>query len=66
LRAKFPNLDIEVDGGVKPATVDMAAEAGANLIVSGSGVFKAENMAEAIKVMKQSVQTLGNGKKVEA
>lgn len=63
LRAKFPLLDIEVDGGVKPATVDMAAEAGANLIVSGSGVFKAENMADAIKVMQQSVRTLGNGKK---
>ena len=37
--------DIEVDGGLKPATIDMAAKAGANMIVSGSGIFKAENMA---------------------
>ena len=65
LRAAYPNLDIEVDGGVKPNTIDMAAEAGANLIVSGSGVYKAEDMAEAITTMQRSVEKLGNGKKDE-
>lgn len=61
LRAAYPNLDIEVDGGVKPATVDMAAAAGANMIVSGSGVFKAADMAKSISTMQRSVEKLGNG-----
>jgi len=62
LREQYPDLDIEVDGGVKPATVDAAAEAGANLIVSGSGVYKAKDMAESISVMRRSVEKLGQGK----
>lgn len=62
LRQAYPDLDIEVDGGVKPKTVHMAAEAGANLIVSGSGVYKAEDMAHNISSMQRSVEELGNGK----
>ncbi|KAF2316444.1 hypothetical protein GH714_041785 [Hevea brasiliensis] len=30
LRKKYPSLDIEVDGGLGPSTIDMAASAGAN------------------------------------
>lgn len=63
LRDNYPTLDIEVDGGVKPKTIDMAAKAGANLIVSGSGVYKAEDMALNISLMKRSVEKYGNGKK---
>jgi len=62
LREKHPELDIEVDGGLKPSTVDEAAKAGANMIVSGSGVFKAPDMAEAISAMKRSVERHGQGK----
>ena len=40
LRKKYPDLDIEVDGGLNVDTIDAAAKAGANVIVSGSGVFK--------------------------
>jgi ribulose-phosphate 3-epimerase len=35
-----PGLDIEVDGGLGPDTIDIAAAAGANMIVAGSSVFK--------------------------
>jgi ribulose-phosphate 3-epimerase len=62
LREKYPDLDIEVDGGVKPQTVQAAAEAGANMIVSGSGVYKAEDMAHNIALMQRSVEKFGNGK----
>jgi ribulose-phosphate 3-epimerase len=65
LREKYPDMDIEVDGGVKPATVQAAAEAGANMIVSGSGVYKAEDMAHNITVMHRSVEQYGNGKSEE-
>ena len=40
---------------MKPATIDKAAAAGANLIVSGSGVYKATDMAENISLMRRSV-----------
>jgi len=61
VRELFPDKDIEVDGGVKEHTVDEAAKAGANMIVSGTGVFKVEDMARAISNMKRSVEKWGNG-----
>nr|KYP44211.1 Ribulose-phosphate 3-epimerase, cytoplasmic isoform [Cajanus cajan] len=45
LRKKYPLLDIEVDGGLGPSTIDMAASAGANCIVAGSSVFGAPEPA---------------------
>ncbi|CAJ1358704.1 unnamed protein product [Effrenium voratum] len=61
VRAKYPDKDIEVDGGVKVHTVDEAAKAGANMIVSGTGVYKVEDMALAVSTMKRSVELYGNG-----
>eukprot|EP00638_Chattonella_subsalsa_P015057 CAMPEP_0117852116 /NCGR_PEP_ID=MMETSP0949-20121206/22870_1 /TAXON_ID=44440 /ORGANISM="Chattonella subsalsa, Strain CCMP2191" /LENGTH=274 /DNA_ID=CAMNT_0005700197 /DNA_START=99 /DNA_END=923 /DNA_ORIENTATION=+ len=60
LRQKFPSLDIEVDGGLGPSTIDAAAKAGANWIVAGSAVFKS-NPAHVISVLKRSVEKHGNG-----
>lgn len=45
---------IEVDGGVTPDNAWKVIEAGANAIVSGSGVFGAKDYAEAIKGIKNS------------
>ncbi|KAI7733936.1 hypothetical protein M8C21_005322, partial [Ambrosia artemisiifolia] len=45
LREKYPKLDIEVDGGLGPSTIDAAAAAGANCIVAGSSVFGAPEPA---------------------
>ena len=36
------DCDVEVDGGIGPATVQGAAAAGANVLVSGSSLFKDE------------------------
>lgn len=33
-------IDIEVDGGVTPETARQVVEAGANVLVAGSAVFK--------------------------
>lgn len=55
LREAFPDLDIEVDGGLGPSTIDSAACAGANSIVSGSAVVKAKDPAEVMKNLKKSV-----------
>ncbi|KAJ0968146.1 hypothetical protein J5N97_025063 [Dioscorea zingiberensis] len=43
LRKKYPSLDIEVDGGLGPSTIEMAASAGANCIVAGSSIFELQS-----------------------
>ncbi|KAI8983961.1 ribulose-phosphate 3-epimerase [Mycotypha africana] len=55
LRNKYPNKDIEVDGGLSLETIDASAEAGANVIVAGTGIFKAEDPAAVIQTFKDKV-----------
>jgi ribulose-phosphate 3-epimerase len=43
---------IEVDGGVSPANAKALVEAGAEILVAGSAVFKAENPADVVAAMK--------------
>lgn len=52
LRAAFPALNIQVDGGLSPDTIDAAAAAGANVIVAGSAVFKADDSAAVIAQLR--------------
>ncbi|CAI0457566.1 unnamed protein product [Linum tenue] len=56
LRQKYPSLDIEVDGGLGPSTIDAAASAGANCIVAGSSVFGAPEPAQVISLMRNRVE----------
>jgi ribulose-phosphate 3-epimerase len=44
--------DIGIDGGVNAETALVCKEAGANLLIAGSYVFKAENREEAIAVLR--------------
>ena len=46
------NIDIQVDGGLNPETAKFAREAGANVIVAGSSVFKAADRREAIDALR--------------
>ncbi|KAL8698738.1 MAG: hypothetical protein Q9201_006405 [Fulgogasparrea decipioides] len=57
LRQRYPELNIEVDGGLSEATVDHAADAGANVIVAGSAVFGAKDPAEVITKLRSAVET---------
>lgn len=43
---------IEADGGINENTIAECAKAGIDISVSGTGVFKAENAAEAIAALK--------------
>ncbi len=45
---------IEVDGGITDKTVSAAAAAGADICVSGTGVFKAEDTTKAIRFLQQA------------
>jgi len=56
IRSANSKIDIQVDGGVNVDTIDQCAQAGANVIVSGSGVFKHDNPALAIKTLRECVE----------
>lgn len=57
LRERYPELNIEVDGGLGEGTIDEAAEAGANVIVAGSAVFGAKDPAAVIKKLRETVES---------
>mmetsp|Transcript_8803 Transcript_8803/g.25592 ORF Transcript_8803/g.25592 Transcript_8803/m.25592 type:complete len:145 (-) Transcript_8803:51-485(-) len=62
LRDAFPDLDIQVDGGLSLKTIDTAAKAGANVIVAGSALFKpGQDPAESMATMRQSIARYGHG-----
>ena len=45
-------IDLEVDGGINAETAPLVVEAGANVIVAGSGVFKGGAYAENIAAIR--------------
>jgi ribulose-phosphate 3-epimerase len=46
------DVKIEIDGGVSPANAKQLIEAGAEILVAGSAVFKADDPSEIIKAMR--------------
>ena len=64
VRERYPEMDIEVDGGLGPGTVDQAAEAGANVIVAGSAVFGAKDPAEVIGQLRAAVDRRRGAEKI--
>ena len=61
LRRKYPELDIQVDGGLGPNTIDQAASAGANVIVAGTAVFKAKDANGVISKLRSTVEEKKGG-----
>lgn len=55
LRERYPDIDIEVDGGLSLDTIDVAADAGANVIVAGTAVFGAQSPKEVIAKLREAV-----------
>lgn len=55
LRNLCPELDIEVDGGIKPDTIDLVNKAGTNMFVSGSYLVKAENFEDNMNTLKNLI-----------
>lgn len=49
-----PGCELEVDGGITPATAKLAVEAGASVLVAGSAVYSANDQAAAIAALRGS------------
>ena len=60
LRMLYPDKHIQVDGGVGLASIDVAAKAGANMVVGGSSVFGAEDKAAVMNAMRSSLDDYRN------
>lgn len=52
ITASGRDIDLEVDGGINPQTAKLAAQAGANVLVSGSYIFKSDSYSQAITNLK--------------
>jgi ribulose-phosphate 3-epimerase len=49
-------LEIQVDGGIKPSTVGAVAQAGANVFVAGTAVFGAKDYRAAVKDIRDAAE----------
>jgi ribulose-phosphate 3-epimerase len=51
------DAELEVDGGIEPHTAPLVVEAGANVLVAGSAIYRAEvSVGRAIARMRQAVE----------
>src|SRR3989344_1814275 len=49
----YPDITIAVDGGINPTTAQIAIEAGADILVSGSFILKSSNVGKAIEELRK-------------
>jgi ribulose-phosphate 3-epimerase len=52
LREMYPEIDIEVDGGINEETAKIAKENGANVFVSGSYIFNSKSPSKNIEKLR--------------
>lgn len=49
------DMMIQVDGGVDPSNIKSVVDAGADVVVAGSAVFKGGNVSENIKALREAI-----------
>ena len=52
INERNPGCELEVDGGIDPATCKTVIENGANVLVAGSSVYKAEDIPTRIAALR--------------
>lgn len=55
LGSRYPNIQIEVDGGVKPENIGSIAASGADVFVAGSAIFGADDYKESIAALRKGL-----------
>ncbi len=48
------NVDIQVDGGIKPDNVASVVKAGANIIVAGSAIFNSDDIKSTVDLFRKN------------
>jgi ribulose-phosphate 3-epimerase len=59
IRQEYPELLLEIDGGIDSQTIGAARQAGCDLFVVGSAIFRQEDYGQAITSLNQAMT--GNG-----
>jgi ribulose-phosphate 3-epimerase len=57
---------IEIDGSIKVDNAALVAEAGAEVLVSGSGIFKTPDYAKSISAMRAAASAPGSAQRAAA
>ena len=52
INERNPSCELEVDGGIDPSTCKVVIENGANVLVAGSAVYKAEDIPARIRELR--------------
>jgi len=52
---KYPNLKIEVDGGITSETAPVTVKEGANVLVAGNSIFGDNDRTKALKMIRDSL-----------
>jgi len=51
-KSRQKKIDIEVDGGINPETARVSIQNGANVLVAGTSIFRAQDYGEATKELR--------------
>ena len=62
LREQRPDLLLEIDGGINAETIGPAREAGCDLFVVGSAVFRNDDYGKAISTLDHEIASAGGGR----
>jgi len=49
------NVELEVDGGIGPETINRVSSAGADVFVAGSAIYHSKDYAETIRLMRENM-----------
>ena len=56
LKREKPDLLVQVDGGINPRTAREAGRAGVDVLVAGTGIFRAADAAKAIEELRAAAE----------
>jgi ribulose-phosphate 3-epimerase len=52
LKKQYPDMSVNIDGGVNAESSELAREAGCDYLVSGSFLYKSDDWEEAVRLLK--------------